>query len=351
MTDLDIRVSGLRKSVGDLTILKNVDFEVARGESVAIIGPTGCGKTTTLRVVGGFERDYTGEVELLGAPARGISPQKRPTRTVFQDYGLFPNMNVLGNVGYGLAVRGMDKSEIERRVGDALAMVRLSGYEKKSVRTLSGGERQRVAFARVLVTEPKIVLLDEPFSAIDEALRSAMEIELRNIQRRLGLTFVLVTHNQGEAMALADRLVVMSKGEVAQVGTGKDIYHQPATRFVANFLGEANLIALRDVAGTTGRDSDGSLQLVNPADRRGDVTLCVRPEAIMVGSAAAGLPNRRTATVTNVVFRGPITKVFVTTQAGQEFNITTLSSGAALPERGSTVEIGWSPDSGSLLRD
>ncbi|MCC6313869.1 MAG: ABC transporter ATP-binding protein [Thermomicrobiales bacterium] len=356
MTDpSDILLVDVRKRFGTHEALRGLDLEVRPREFVAILGPTGCGKTTALRVIAGFEQPDSGSVLLAGQPVAALPPNQRPTSTVFQHYALFPNMSVFDNVAYGLRVRRVARDEIERRVQEALTLVRLAGYGPKRIQGLSGGEQQRVALARAIVTRPRMLLLDEPLSSIDQALRTAMQVELRQLQTELGITFLLVTHDQQEALSLADRLIVMRQGRVVQNGPGDEVYRRPHSRFVAGFLGEANLFDVSDLAplngDTTGADADGSVVIAGAHHERRTVTLCVRPEAIVVGPAAAGLPNRRQATLEDDVFRGQVRTLVLRTRTGRRIIATTLTTDGFSAQHGDDVEVGWRPTAAAVLED
>jgi len=275
--DIAVRVRGLSRSFGAVTAVHPVDLDIPRGDFLAILGPSGCGKTTLLRMLGGFIEPSAGTIEVNGADITHLGPEHRPINMVFQGYGLFPHMNARQNVGYGLRLKKIDRAAIDKRVADAMALVRLGGYEHHMPAQLSGGQQQRVALARALVMEPQVLLLDEPLAALDLKLRQAMQEELRRIHREIGGTFVFVTHDQGEALALAARIAVMNNGRIEQLGTPEEIYLRPQSHFVASFIGEANLL--------TGQRKDGRIEttcgiaVVEPGPD-GPVALVVRPESV-----------------------------------------------------------------------
>jgi putative spermidine/putrescine transport system ATP-binding protein len=240
--DADIVLVGVRKTFGDVVAVDSVDLEVVRGEFFTMLGPSGSGKTTTLRLIAGFERPDSGRILLAGEDVGGKPPYQRDVNTVFQDYALFPHMTVAGNVEYGLKVKGLGKRERRTRAGEALEMVRLGGFGRRKPVQLSGGQRQRVALARAIVNLPRVLLLDEPLGALDLKLRQEMQIELKSIQKEVGITFIYVTHDQEEALAMSDRIAVFSHGRIDQVGTPLEVYEQPATEFVAGFVGVSNLL-------------------------------------------------------------------------------------------------------------
>ncbi|MBZ9883320.1 ABC transporter ATP-binding protein [Mesorhizobium sp. CA10] len=295
---------------GGIVGLDNVDLDIAPGEFLTLLGPSGCGKTTSLRVIAGFESPTSGDVLLDGRDITGLRPFDRPVNTVFQDYALFPHMDVAANVGFGLSLRKLTGAEQAKRVREALDMVGLADKLRARVSELSGGQRQRVALARAIVCEPRVLLLDEPLSALDAHLREQMQVELKRLQSRLGTTFVMVTHDQTEALSISDRIVVMNKGRIEQIAPPATLYDRPATRFVASFIGTMNLLQSRFL----GRDGErlrfaaGDLPLEAISDggetpAAGDTrTIGVRPEDLqVVGEAGEGTAPAR---VSGVVFHG-----------------------------------------------
>src|SRR3954449_848211 len=239
----DIRLAGVHKHYGDVKAVDGVDLEIRRGEFFTLLGPSGSGKTTCLRMIAGFERPDEGRIELAGEDVSRLPPAERDVNTVFQDYALFPHMSVGDNVAYGLKVKKVAKAERKRRVAEALAMVRLDGYGDRRPSQLSGGQRHRVAPARALGNRPRVLLLDEPLGALDLKLREQMQVELKALQREVGITFVFVTHDQEEALTMSDRVAVFEDGRIAQVGTPAEVYERPATPFVAGFVGTSNLLS------------------------------------------------------------------------------------------------------------
>ena len=230
------------KQFDDEPVLKNVSFEIEEGKFYTLLGPSGCGKTTILRIIAGFNDVTSGDVYFDGKRINDVPANKRQVNTVFQDYALFPHMNVFDNVAFGLKIKKLSKAEIEKKVKEALRLVQLPGYETREISEMSGGQRQRVAIARAIVNEPKVLLLDEPLSALDLKLRTAMQYELRDLQQRLGITFIFVTHDQEEALAMSDEIFVMNKGHIVQSGTPVDIYDEPINHFVADFVGVSNIV-------------------------------------------------------------------------------------------------------------
>jgi spermidine/putrescine transport system ATP-binding protein len=241
-----LRLEGITKSFGHIEVLRGLDLSVGRGEFITLLGPSGCGKTTILRIIAGLETADSGRVLMDGIDVNGLSPDKRGVNMVFQNYALFPHMNVEQNVGYSLKLKGLPKPEIKQMVREALALVRLEGFEKRSPNELSGGQRQRVAVARAIINKPKALLLDEPLGALDLQLRRQLQVELKRIQKQLGISFVYITHDQEEALAMSDRVAVMRNGVFDQVASAAEVYKNPRTAFVARFVGNANLISIND---------------------------------------------------------------------------------------------------------
>lgn len=311
-----IQLSGLRKSFGEVQAVAGVDLEINDGEFFALLGPSGSGKTTVLRLIAGFELPDSGKVLINGKDVSNEPPFIRDVNTVFQDYALFPHMSVIENVEYGLKVKGVSKDERRVRAIKALERVSLSGYEKRKPSQLSGGQRQRVALARAIVNEPKVLLLDEPLGALDLKLRHQMQSELKELQESLGITFVFVTHDQEEALTMANRIAVFSQGKIIQVGTPNEIYSHPNSEFVADFVGISNLIP-GSILGKAG-------------------TWSVRPEKISLN----GDGNRRVqGRVKEVVFTGSFLRVVVELSGGEK--VTLLHDNDASVSTGSSVEIAW----------
>jgi spermidine/putrescine transport system ATP-binding protein len=295
----DVRISHVTKRFGDVVAVDDMDLIVARGSFYSFLGPSGCGKTTTLRMIAGFEQPTSGEIYLAGEPVAGVPPYRRHVNTVFQHYALFPHMDVARNVGYGLRQKGINKHDEEHRVGEALELVRLSGYAKRRTWELSGGQQQRVALARALVNHPTVLLLDEPLGALDLKLRKEMQLELKQLQQEVGITFVYVTHDQEEALTMSDVIVVMQDGRIQQQGKPDELYERPANRFVSGFIGTSNFIpaSLLEADAATGRATartesglvvSGRLGEATTTPARGaSVTVGVRPERLAV---AAGEP-------------------------------------------------------------
>ena len=297
-----IKLEQIVKSFDGEMILKSVNLEIGDKEFVTLLGPSGCGKTTTLRIIGGFETPDSGTVYFDGKAVNDVPPYKRPVNTVFQKYALFPHLNVFENIAFGPKLHGEKGPELTKKVHEMLEIVNLKGFEKRSISTLSGGQQQRVAIARALINQPRVLLLDEPLGALDLKLRKDMQIELKNIQQRMGITFVYVTHDQEEALSMSDVVVVMDNGEIQQIGTPQDIYNEPVNAFVADFIGESNILdgqMLDDYyvafSGKRFRCLDAGFEKNEPVD------IVVRPEDVDVVSVERGM---LTGVVSSVTFKG-----------------------------------------------
>lgn len=293
-SDTMISIRNVSKHFGSVKAVDDLSFDIARGEFFSLLGPSGCGKTTLLRMLAGFEVPTAGEIFIDGQPMSAVPPNERPTNMVFQNYAIFPHLNVRQNIAYGLRRKKLPKREVDRIVDEALAMIKLEGYGERQAHQLSGGQRQRVALARALVCRPKVLLLDEPLGALDKKLREEMQLELRQIQRNVGITFVFVTHDQEEALSMSDRIVVMNAGSVEQIGTPQEVYERPATAFVADFLGKANMLpgTVTSGEGQTAVVSLAGGQTVTVAAPRplasgSSVTVVVRPQKLSVGPTGA----------------------------------------------------------------
>jgi spermidine/putrescine transport system ATP-binding protein len=340
-----------------ITAVAGLDLAIAEGEFFSLLGPSGCGKTTTMRMIAGFEEPTAGTIRLHGADVTGIPPHKRDVNMVFQSYALFPHMTVFENVAFGLRRRRVPKDEITRRAGEMLDIVDLAGRGQRRPRELSGGQQQRVALARALVNRPRALLLDEPLGALDLKLRQAMQVELKRIQREVGITFVYVTHDQGEALTMSDRIAVMNDGSVEQLGSPREIYEHPRTRFVAGFIGTSNLLT-----GTVSRVEAGRAVIEVSPDERiivpdgggrteagGTLELTVRPEKIdlLSGPPAPGGCALR-GTVTEVVYLGTSTNFAVTTTTGADIVVfqqnSAAAAGTASAARGDSVWLSWQPE-------
>src|SRR6185369_10254049 len=309
----EIRLVDLAKHFRDVRAVDGVSLDIGAGEFFSLLGPSGCGKTTTLRMIGGFELPTGGTILLRGRDVTNDPPDKRPVNMVFQNYALFPHLDVGGNVAFGLKRRGVDDAETRRRVGEALDLVRLAGYEKRKPNQLSGGQQQRVALARALVNRPNVLLLDEPLGALDLKLRRRLQLELKRIQTEVGITFVYVTHDQEEALTMSDRIAVMHLGQVEQLGTPEELYERPQTRFVADFIGTTNLLAgaiesIDGEAALVRLEGGDACRVVGRDLVAGQsIELSIRPESIFVkasnGTSPDGVPPLR-AQVEQVAYMG-----------------------------------------------
>ena len=337
-----LKLAGIRKTFGSFTALEGIDLEIEKGEFVCFLGPSGCGKTTLLRIVAGLEAQSAGTVHQGGRDISREPPAGRDYGIVFQSYALFPHMNVAENVAFGLEMRSVPRAARAERVRAALAMVGLAGFEARYPRRMSGGQQQRVALARALVIKPNVLLLDEPLSNLDAKLREEMQIELRQIQRNLGTTTILVTHDQNEAMSLSDRIVVMSQGRIEQIGTPQQTYERPASAFVSQFLGKTN-----DFAGSIDRTSAPARLVVGswsgpaPAGFAGPVTVSIRPERIGFGDSGLA------ATIVTRIFQGNHWLFQCDSECGPAIVIR-QNDGAPQPAEGETVRLSWRPDDMSL---
>jgi putative spermidine/putrescine transport system ATP-binding protein len=319
-----VRLIGARKTYGEVVAVDGIDLEIAEDEFFTMLGPSGSGKTTCLRLIAGFERPDGGRIELGGRDVSGLPPHERDVNTVFQDYALFPHMSVGDNVAYGLKVKKVNADERRRRVGEALGMVRLAGYEDRRPAQLSGGQRQRVALARALVNRPSVLLLDEPLGALDLKLRQQMQQELRGLQQEVRITFVYVTHDQEEALTMSDRLAVFNEGRIEQVGAPAEVYEHPVNEFVAGFVGVSNIV-----------ERDGE-------------RFTIRPEKVHIldeaESAADGL-RVEAGQVRDVAYIGAVTRYIVDLDGGGEIQVVRqnleMSSQEALEQRGRRVRVAW----------
>ena len=345
---MDLSVRGAVRRFGPVTALAGVDLDVTEGELLTILGPSGSGKTTLLKIVAGFEYPDEGSVLLGGTDVTMAPPRTRDVGMVFQNYALFPHLTVAQNVAFPLEMRRVPKPERQRRVAEALALVELAEYGERLPRQLSGGQQQRVALARAIVFNPRLLLLDEPFGALDRKLREVMQLEVRRLQRRLKLTTLFITHDQEEALILSDRIAVMNAGRIEQIGLPGEVYARPATRFVADFVGESNLLdgTLID-AGSAEVPRFGRVALAAGEARPGTkATLLVRPEALRVGAAASGLANRTTGRIVETVFLGLSVKLRLALEGGLELLARLpLRPSEPLPvAEGEAVPVGFSPE-------
>lgn len=366
----DVTFEGVTKKYGDVVAVDSIDLTVDRGEFFSFLGPSGCGKTTSLRLIAGFEQPTDGNVLIGGVSVVGIPPHKRPVNMVFQQYALFPHMTVADNIGYGLRQVSPrpPKSDVQRQVDQTLELVQLSAYGHRRIWELSGGQQQRVALARALINRPTVLLLDEPLAALDRKLRRDMQIELQTLQRDVGITFILVTHDQEEALSMSDRICIMRDGHIVQTGSPRDLYDQPANRYVADFVGKSNFIG-GEVSAISGSSvdikcSNGEIFSCRSSNRDGfsigePASVAVRPEVIAIGSVDAdretlGTDVSLTGRVKNRIFLGEHTEYLVSTR--QYGDILVLSPKNIENVRGSfdreqDVSIGWKNDTALALED
>ena len=355
-----ISIRNVTKKFGRVTAVDNVSIDVMPGEFFALLGPSGCGKTTLLRMLAGFETTTDGDIEIDGQPMLGVPPNKRPVNMVFQSYAVFPHMTVFDNVAYGLKVTGVPKAEIGGLVNEALALVHLEDYGRRKPDQLSGGQRQRVALARALVKKPKVLLLDEPLSALDAKLREAMRLELVRLQHSVGITFVIVTHDQDEALSMADRAAVMEHGVVRQLAPPDELYEHPNSRFVAGFIGKVNMLEAK-VAGQQGGDLlvevAGMGRIAVPHDRpaAGEIGIAVRPEKTVLSAQKPGEGMIvLKGTVSDVAYYGNESHILLDTETGVQFT-STVQNDVRRPESavaiGDALWISWSPGNTLVLAE
>ena len=339
---------------GETLVITDLTLDIAKGEFLTFLGPSGSGKTTSLMMLAGFETPTSGEIRLNGLAVGDLAPHKRGLGFVFQNYALFPHMSVAQNLSFPLDVRGQPKPEIARKVSRALAMVELTGYEDRAPHQLSGGQQQRIAVARALVFEPEIVLMDEPLGALDKQLREQLQYEIRRIHRELGVTVVYVTHDQGEAMTLSDRIAVFNHGRIEQLGTPNALYEAPETAFVAGFIGENNEFAVK-VSSVDGKTATARLpgcgevraHRVGELRQGDDALLCVRPERIAVGEQAASCANRLSGRIVERVYLGDHIRLVVTCDG---FKAVVKSQSAQAPAQSETVMLGFRAEDARVFR-
>jgi len=328
----EVRLVGLVKEFGDVVAVDHVDLDIPGGEFFSLLGPSGCGKTTTLRLIAGFERPTEGSILLDGVDMVQTPPHKRKVNTVFQNYALFPHLNVFDNVAFGLTYRDVPKSEFRPIVLEALERVQLKGMDQRRPSQLSGGQQQRVALARALVLDPEVLLLDEPLGALDAKLRKALQVELKALQETVGITFIYVTHDQEEALTMSDRLAVMRDGRIQQLGSPEEVYEEPQTAWVADFLGVSNLMDAVAATGPNGtcrvRLGDFELDAASgDLDARGTVKLVVRPERVILDEHGATGPNRVPAMIERTVYVGPVTQLIVRLAPGDRMQVMVANRG------------------------
>ncbi len=356
-----LRFDGVSRRFGDFVAVDGVTLDIAQGEFFALLGPSGCGKTTLLRMVAGFESPDSGRILLDGRDIARVPPYERPVNMVFQNYALFPHLTVAGNVGFGLRQENWPRAAIDARVREMLELVKLEAFAQRMPHQLSGGQRQRVALARALAKSPKVFLLDEPLAALDKKLREETQFELMALQQRLNLTFIIVTHDQEEAMTMADRIGVMQKGRLVQVGTPAEIYEEPRSRWIAEFIGEVNLFDGTVAGGQAGllmvQTGAGPLALAaaDGGSAGEAVAVAVRPEKLAIGREAPGdAPNTFLGTVTDISYLGDLSIYKVRIESGMAIRASVANTHRGQRDhfhRGEAVWLSFAPEAGVLLRD
>lgn len=354
----NVVLSELSKNFGDVVAVDNISLEIAEGEFFSMLGPSGCGKSTTLRMIAGFEETSIGRIEVGGIDVSQSPPEDRGIGFVFQNYAIFPHMNVYDNIAFGLRLRKLPKDEIDSRARAALEQVGMEGFENRFQTEMSGGQQQRVALARVLVTEPRILLLDEPLSALDKNLREEMKFWIKDLQQTLGITTIYVTHDQGEALTMSDRIAVMNKGKVAQIGSPEDIYERPNTRFVTEFIGESNILNAKVFSIDKAKcvlDIGGHLvtaPLRADLSKGDSVVLALRPERVLIGDDVdASRGNCLKLPLKNVIYQGSLIR-YLMDFSGQSL-VAELANRHDVPQfaSGSEIDVGWRFDCGWIITE
>jgi spermidine/putrescine transport system ATP-binding protein len=349
---IDVELKNVTKKFGDVVAVDDVSLWVGKGEFFSLLGPSGCGKTTTLRMIAGFEKPTGGEVYIGGELMTDVPPFKRPTNLVFQHLALFPHLNVYDNISFGLKIKKLPKDEIQRKVKKMLKLVRLPGYEKRKIKQLSGGEQQRIAIVRALVNEPTVLLLDEPLGPLDLKLREEMVVELKRIQREVGTTFIYVTHDQGEALTMSDRIAVMKDGSTLQIGTPMEIYERPKSGFIADFIGRSNLFEGSYADGMVEVDGLGRI-IVEPepqVSEKGSVLVCTKSEKISIGRTLKGLDNVFDGEVKETYYQGQVTTYRVLLENDSLITVVALSSGVkGIFKSGEKVKVGWNKRDANMM--
>lgn len=357
MSKAIVSIMNVEKMYGENHVVKNMNMNIEEGEFLTLLGPSGCGKTTTLRMISGFELPTSGMIKVQGESVEKKEPYQRDVNTVFQNYALFPNMNVYDNVAYGLKVKKVPKAEIKERVTEVLKMIQLEGFEKRRITQMSGGQKQRVAIARAIINRPKVLLLDEPLGALDLKLRKQMQIELKRLQKKLGITFIYVTHDQEEALTMSDRIAIINEGRIEQLDTPIEIYEHPKTKFVANFIGETNLLdaVVLEVKGdkaVIGTEVGRAEVLINPDDDysvNDGLSVSVRPEHMkfsktpIEGFSIKGI-------VKENIFVGNLIKMMITLNDGTEIRVNRFDA-SDLAEPGDLVYLYWELNKGVVIKE
>lgn len=357
MSKTIVSLMNVDKLYGENHVVKNMNMNIAEGEFLTLLGPSGCGKTTTLRMISGFEMPSSGTIKVQGERVDKKEPYQRDVNTVFQNYALFPNMNVYDNVAYGLRVKKVPKNEIRERVMEALKMVQLEGFEKRRITQMSGGQKQRVAIARAIINRPKVLLLDEPLGALDLKLRKQMQIELKRLQKKLGITFVYVTHDQEEALTMSDRIAIINQGRIEQLAAPKDIYEHPKTKFVASFIGETNLLdaMVLSVDGdkaVIGTEVGKATVMIDPKKKikaSDGVAVSIRPENMKFSKTPVeGFSIK--GVVKEQIFVGNLIKMMITLNDGTEIRINRFDVND-LAENGELLYLYWDLSKGVVIKE
>ena len=357
MSKTIVSLMNVDKLYGENHVVKNMNMNIAEGEFLTLLGPSGCGKTTTLRMISGFEMPSSGTIKVQGERVDKKEPYQRDVNTVFQNYALFPNMNVYDNVAYGLRVKKVPKNEIRERVMEALKMVQLEGFEKRRITQMSGGQKQRVAIARAIINRPKVLLLDEPLGALDLKLRKQMQIELKRLQKKLGITFVYVTHDQEEALTMSDRIAIINQGRIEQLAAPKDIYEHPKTKFVASFIGETNLLdamvlSIDGDKAVIGTEVGKATVMIDPKKKikvSDGVAVSIRPENMKFSKTPVeGFSIK--GVVKEQIFVGNLIKMMITLNDGTEIRINRFDADD-LAENGELLYLYWDLQKGVVIKE
>lgn len=356
MTEAMVKLDNVVKRFGDQTVVDHLSLDIKHGEFLTLLGPSGCGKTTTLRMIAGFEIPTDGDIFIDGKHVDDVPPNKRDVNTVFQSYALFPHMTVRENIGFGLKMKKVSKEEIHKRVDEVLGLVQLSEYAERKPEQLSGGQKQRVAIARALINNPKVLLLDEPLGALDLKLRRQMQVELKHLQQRLGITFIYVTHDQEEALTMSDRIAIMNKGIIEQIGSPTEIYEHPTSRFVANFIGQTNMFETKVSA------IEGDIVYVDIANERvptkldngikvgDDVALTIRPEAVQLDTEKTNNQFALRGKVKEQIYIGSVISVIVTLDDGKEVSVSIEPTAAHKYTEGQEVFLHWDEEKAVIIQ-
>lgn len=351
-----VQLENVTKEFDDTNVVDNLNLDIRAGEFLTLLGPSGCGKTTTLRMIAGFEKPTAGKILLNGKQVDEMEPYKREVNTVFQSYSLFPHMSVFDNVAFGLKMKKVGKEEIKERVTKALKLVQLEEYGNRKPKQLSGGQQQRIAIARAIVNNPKVLLLDEPLGALDLKLRKQMQLELKHLQQTLNITFIYVTHDQEEALTMSDRIVVMNKGKIEQIGLPYEIYERPQTRFVADFIGQTNIIegTVRGINGDKAKMEYANQTITIPnssnVTKDEEVIISVRPEKLKISSIPIDGLNNLKGTFKEKIYVGSVTKIVVTMPNGEDLTVNESHDNIDELTNTNDIYVSWSPNNSVVLK-